>query len=286
MARNRFDRGSKWLIRTHGDVVLRLGGVTDIPKWQAVPNEVVQPLQIPDGLIEVERPTGKSLYLVEIATYADGQVKTQLLDDISATDNAFHELPEAIVFVLRPKGNAKVDSSIELRKGQTYFLAGWQVVELWKLDARESLATGEPALMPWVPLASFAGEPEPLLRECRSVIETKAVEQELPNLLALAHVFATLTINDSDLLHRLLEERPMIMESPFVQELVFKAETRQRAEDIKEVLEGRFGFLPSDLVSRLEALVDRAHLKRLVNLSGRCQDIEEFRIALFEVAGD
>ena len=45
----RADRGEgqaqehKWLIEHHGDAILRLGGVTDLVRWQAAPAELVLP---------------------------------------------------------------------------------------------------------------------------------------------------------------------------------------------------------------------------------------------------
>ncbi len=45
------DKGGKWLIEHHGDAILRMGGVTDLVRWQAGPAELVLPAKLPDGFL-------------------------------------------------------------------------------------------------------------------------------------------------------------------------------------------------------------------------------------------
>ena len=48
-----YDKSSKWLIQHHGDSILRLAGITGIAAWRPAQAEVVQPRQLPDGLLKV-----------------------------------------------------------------------------------------------------------------------------------------------------------------------------------------------------------------------------------------
>ena len=48
-----YDKSSKWLIQHHGDSILRLAGIEKIAAWRPAQAEVVQPSQMPDGLLEV-----------------------------------------------------------------------------------------------------------------------------------------------------------------------------------------------------------------------------------------
>src|SRR5947209_5127502 len=48
-----YDRSSKWLIDHYAAAMLRLAGITDVISCRPVPGEVVQPRQLPDGLLEV-----------------------------------------------------------------------------------------------------------------------------------------------------------------------------------------------------------------------------------------
>ena len=47
-----YDKSSKWLIQHHGDSILRMAGIVGIETWRPLQAEVVQPRQLPDGLIE------------------------------------------------------------------------------------------------------------------------------------------------------------------------------------------------------------------------------------------
>jgi hypothetical protein len=48
-------------------------------------------------------------------------------------------------------------------------------------------------------------------------------------------------------------------------------------EMLVEMLEGRFGELPEDLISALRALTSAPRLKTLASLAGRARSLEEFR---------
>jgi hypothetical protein len=55
MERFRYDRSSKWLIEHQGNLILYLSDIRDVEEWRTKPGEVVQPRQLPDGLLEVRR---------------------------------------------------------------------------------------------------------------------------------------------------------------------------------------------------------------------------------------
>jgi len=279
----RFDRGSKWIVAKHGDLLLKVAGITDIPKWRALASDIVQPRQLPDGLIEVERESGTALYLIEIATYPDRRVAEQVFDDLSLVYQNRRVLPEAIVFVLRPKGNARVAQDFVVTSGSTELSGRWKVIELWTLSAEELLKTGEPALMPLVPLAKFTGNPELLLRQCRRVIDEKAGKGEVASLLAVCQVFAGLAIRDAKLIHRILGTLPMtmdLMDSVIAQEIMAFGNAKRMHRAILKVLQSRFEQIPEDLRTRLELVTDDLKLDTLVVLAGACNDLEEFRLQL------
>jgi predicted transposase YdaD len=263
-----------------GDRMLWVAGITDVPKWRSLAPEVVQPRQLPDGLLEVERPTGKTLYLIEVATYSDNRVPEQILDDLTLVYQSRRSLPEAIVFVLRPKGNVRVASSIEVRQGETVLSAKWKVVELWTLDARVLLATREPALMPWVPLANFTGDPEPLLRECRQVIDERAVASEVPNLLAVTSVFAGLTVADTKLIRQVFKETNMVLESPVLKEIIAEQNAERIHVGVIRALARRFGPVPDEVQAQIKLVTAESRLDELIYLAGSVPDLASFRLAL------
>jgi hypothetical protein len=69
-----YDRSGKWMIEHHGNVLLWVANIRrPIKSWRAVPTELVQPKQLPDGLLEVvfEGSDDVFLFLIEIATYPE-----------------------------------------------------------------------------------------------------------------------------------------------------------------------------------------------------------------------
>jgi hypothetical protein len=114
-----FVRSSKWLIQHHGDAMLRLAGVGPVVSWKPLQTEIVQPRQLPDGLLEVllhdrDQPL---LCLLEVATYPDRKIAEQLLDDVLLVNLDQRVVPEVIVLVLSPKGQLTVPASVELSSG-------------------------------------------------------------------------------------------------------------------------------------------------------------------------
>jgi hypothetical protein len=274
-----FDRSAKWLIQHHGDALLRLSGVRDIRAWKAVQSEVVQPGQLPDGLIEARLSGSSRLcrYLVEVATYPEKRAVEQLVRGALLTRLNFGRLPEVVALVLRRKGRFRIPELLheESEEGWTELRLRWRVVELWTLPAEELLATGEPGVMPWVPLSQFQGPPEKVIRHCRDVIETVSTEEDRVTLLAVTQVLTGLRYNDPNLLELLGGGRVMT-ESPLFKKL--KAEWT--AESIVRILEVRLGSVPDELKSAVLATRKKKELDRLFEAAARCPDLESFRAEL------
>jgi hypothetical protein len=174
-----YDRSSKWLIQHHGDSILRLGGLTNVVSWRPLQAEVVQPRQLPDGLLEVqvEGQAEPSLFVVEIATYPEPRLSEQIIRDLMLVYLDRRVLPEVLTLVLSPRGSIRVSGIQELVSplGWTRHRIEWRVVELWTLPAEELLAGNDPGLLPWVPLTHFDGPPEPVLERCREQSDRRAL---------------------------------------------------------------------------------------------------------------
>jgi hypothetical protein len=180
-----YDKSSKWLIQNHGDSILRLAGVTDILSWRPLQAEVVQPRQLPDGLIEAQLAGDDALrlYIIELATYPEERLREQLLRDAMLVYLDRRELPEVLALVLARRGRRRSLGSHSLHSpgGWTDISARWRVVELWTLPADELLRTGDAGLMPWVPLTEFSQPVTDVLRQCRQVIESGTSGDDRPN---------------------------------------------------------------------------------------------------------
>src|SRR5437870_4320352 len=109
-AKQEYDKSSKWLIQTHGDGLLYLGGVRHLRKWRALQAELVQPRKLPDGLLEAYFPgrSAPDYFLLEVATYPEKRILEQALADLSLAYQHLHVLPELLIVVLHPKGRFQV----------------------------------------------------------------------------------------------------------------------------------------------------------------------------------
>jgi len=312
MERFRYDRSSKWLIEHHGDSILRLAGVEDVISWKPLVAEIVQPRQLPDGLLEVERRSRpvKDLYLVEIETYADREVDTQIMDDLMLICQTRRVIPEAVLLVLRPKGQVQVPSDCELKceSGRTSLMGRWPVVELWKLSAEAMLALHEPGLVPWITLMDSAKPPPELLKECRQIIDERAKPEELGNILAVSQILASLRYNDRWLFNFFGGKEAMI-QTPYLKEIIdeevnlrFDKELAKKVDvevakkldvevakkldvevakqmhvTLARILKARFTDMPPDVIAGLEKIADKEELNNLTDWAAICPDLESFR---------
>jgi hypothetical protein len=147
-----YDRGSKWLIQHHGDSILRLAGIGDLISWRALQAEVVQPRQLPDGLLEVRLAgrTEPDLFVLELATYPEPRLSEQIARDVMLVYLDRRVVPEVMALVLHPKGQFRAGNDLALhsRLDLTQLAVGWRVVELWTVPAEVLLAAGDVGLIP------------------------------------------------------------------------------------------------------------------------------------------
>ena len=269
------DRSAKWLIAHEGGAILRLGGVTDLVRWQAGPAELVVPTKLPDGLLYAwragrERPEP---YVIEVVTYSDPRVAEQALRDMMLVYLNRGEVPNVIVLVLRPRGQVHVPQQT-LRSGTdgvTALEGRWRVVELWTVPAEPVLATADPGMMPWVPLMQSAEPPETVLRRCREVIDRLAPPEEHDRLITVTQVFTRLRYKDLNLLS-ILGAKPAMIESPLIRELV--GEGRQKS--ILMFLQTRFGPVPPEVEAEVKSILDETVLDAATQLSAACSNVAQF----------
>lgn len=286
--REKFDKGGKWLLERHGNSVLWVGGLRQpIRKWRAAQPEVVEPAQLPDGLLEVWFAGQKKpdYFLVEVATYPEERVHEQAMRGALLVLLARKILPEVLTLVLRPRGSAEVRGEVghTSRLGWTETRVKWRVMNLWEVPAADVLAVDDVGLVPWLPLTQFEGEPQPLLEECRRRIERHARREEQGNLLALTQVFTQLRFSDPNLL-TILGGTKIVIESPLIQKIVdratreARAETRQQTlkEAILRILEGRFGTIPEDVTAKVKAIHTDRKLREIHLRAALCPDLKAF----------
>lgn len=284
MSQQTYDPSSKWLLEEHGASILYLAGARSLLSCKARKAEVVQPRKLPDGLLEVTFAGADQagLVLVEVATYPEPRVVQQMQDGIRLVRQARGVLPEAVVFCLCPRGNYRVPPQAEAhsRLGWTGEALSWKVIELWELSAEDLLEAPHVGVVPWASLARFEGKPEVLLQRCRDRIDREGGPQR-DNLLAVAQVFARLHYDQPRWLD-ILGGSKMIVETPFIQQLMAEERQAERVQATVDFLSGRFGAVTPTITAGLAQVKEAERLKRLTQKAATCASLQAFEEALKE----
>jgi predicted transposase YdaD len=278
MAEPIYDLSSKWLLEHQGRAITLLGGRRDVISCKAVQSEVVQPRQLPDGLLEV-RLRGQrepALMLVEFCTYPEKRVVEQMMDGLRLVRQVRGVLPDGLALVLCPKGQYRVpqEGTTQSALGWSKELLSWKVVEVWTLPAEELLTSPDVGVVPLVPLMAFQGPPEAMLRRCRERIDREAGAMKA-NMLAVAQTLAKLRFPQQEFLDLFGGSRAMI-ESPLIKEIVEQAQQQTRRTIIEEDIKDRFGPLPDSARASLEGVTDPDMLRVLRRFANTCSTLEAF----------
>ncbi len=150
-----YDVNSEWLLEHQGRGIAYLGGLREVLSAKARQAEVVQPRELPDGLLEVRQRGRREpvLMLVEFGTYPEKRMVGQMMDSLRLVRQVRGVLPEGLAVVLREKGTYRVpqQASEESVLGLSRETLSWKVVELWTLPAEEMLAGPDVGIVPLVP---------------------------------------------------------------------------------------------------------------------------------------
>jgi hypothetical protein len=128
-------------------------------------------------------------------------------------------VPEVIALTLCDRGNVRIAPELRLASqlGHARLEAGWRVVNLWELNAADFLPVTDPGLAPWISLMRIDGPPEPVLQQCKDVIETRTQGGDKENIRAVIVVLAGLRF-DRAMLRPLFRRGNQMIESPVLQE--------------------------------------------------------------------
>lgn len=282
--RFKYDASSKWLIETFATELLRIAGVGPVASVRPLPGELVQSRQLPDGLVEVTFP-GRSepvLHLIEVNTYSYASTASELLDDVLLTYLNRRVVPEVIAITLHDRGNVRVAPAarVDSPLGHARLEAGWRVVNLWELNAADFLPLTDPGLAPWVTLMRIDGPPEPVLQQCKDVIETLPAPGRKANLLGVTQILAGLRF-DANMLDKLFRVEGKMIESPVLTKWFMQRDIETRQKVLLESLEARFGApVPADVSAAVRVIADEDRLRLLLPLAYASASLDEFRARL------
>lgn len=278
-----YDPSSKLVIAHFSGAILKLAGHRGVTRSEPIGGELVQTRQLPDGLVQVryaDRPA-PAYALIEIGTYPEKRMVTQLARGSAMTWLHRRQWPDAVGMVLAPRGRYRVADHLEMHgpTGVAFGHFGWKVIELWTLPAEQLLADGDLGMVPWVPLAQYSGDAEALLRECRRRIDRQASAVEHPVMLGVAHMLGRLKY-DRALLARLFGGSEPMIESPWLGEVIEEQNNILRRKQIDAVLRARFQRVPVKLRRQLDKIESAAELDRLHLFAVTCPDLAAFQSEL------
>jgi hypothetical protein len=281
--RQKYDKGSKWLIEHHADAILRLAGIGPVESWKPLPGELVQSRRLPDGIVEV-RFAGRAepvLCLIEINTYSYSATADELLDDVLLTYLSKGVVPELVALVLHDRGNVRVAPTATRTSalGLARLEAAWRVVNLWELSARDFLPLTDPGLAPWVALMNIDGPPEPVLQQCKDVIEARTAGAERENLRVTMQLLGGLRF-DKALLKRIFAREDGMIESPILQDWLQEQDLKTRCGLVLSKLERRFGAVPADVSAAVRVVTSPDRFETLLDSAYSVASLDEFRRAL------
>jgi hypothetical protein len=282
MAQQWYDPSSKWMLEERGASLLWLAGARSVLSARAKKAEVVQPRQLPDGLLEASFADAKEprLVLVEVATYPEPRAVEQISDDFRLVRQARGVLCDAVVICLCPKGTYRIPERVEDTSalGWSSEVLRWKVVELWTMPAEDLLAAPDVGVVPWATLGNFDGPPEVLLQRCRDRIDREGGGHR-ENLLAVSQVFARLHFDRPDWLEILGGMKAMI-ESPLIQEIGAEFKRTGQVNMVIGILKSRFGEVAPMIEAGLKQVSTEEALIRLGASAGACGDIRSFEADL------
>ena len=285
--RFQYDKGGKWLIEHHADSILKLAGIGPIRSWKALPGEVVQSRQLPDGMVEVllEGRNDPILCLIEINTYAYSRVPNELFDDIALTFLNRRVVPEVIALTLSDRGNVRIAPEARYTSplGTSRIEAGWHVVNLWELNAADFLPLTDPGLAPWISLMRIDGPPEPVLQQCKDVIEAKTSGGEQENIRFVTEILAGLRF-DKAMLRRLFRKGSPMFESPVLIELLEERDVKTLQGLLLKKIERRYGTVPPDISATLRLVTDPPRLESILDAVYASTSLDNFRTQLTSTA--
>ena len=269
--------------RSPDDLLLKLAGIGPVVSVKAVPGELVQSRQLPDGLVEA-RLAGRTepvLCLIEINTYSYASTANELLDDVLLAYLNRRVVPEVIALTLHDRGNVRVALDVRCNSASSdaRLEAAWRVVNLWELNASAFLPLSDPGMAPWVALMKIDGAPEPVLQQCKDVIEAKTAGGELENLRVTMQLLGGLRF-DKALLKKLFARKDDMIESPILQEWLEEHETKVRQGMVLKKLEQRFGPNPADVSAAIRVVTDQLRLEALLDAAYLSVSLDDFRARL------
>jgi predicted transposase YdaD len=170
-----------------------------------------------DSLLRVQGESGPFLALTELQLHHDPEMPARLAAyTVLAQQKYKLDVFVTVIYLLPPPVGVTPARALHREfRGQTTH-QDFQVIALWELEAREILAGGNPALLPFVPLME-GGATKEILVACAERIRQEPEALELETILA---VFAGYVLS-ADIINQILRwEMTLFRESSIIKDLL------------------------------------------------------------------
>ena len=250
------DQGIKQLLQLHPQDLLTVAFPDADPLYLGpVETDVAMAPQLITDTLQRARVYGEECIIDwEAEAYPSAEMPRRCFEYGARTDT-LHGLPIlSLVLLLQPKGNAP--SSPYIRKIGPITVATWhfQNIEVYKLKGRDILKDGLIGLLPLVPF--MADRSLEIIEEAAGMIKDRVPDKEdFENLEALLGVFGAKFFDATSvkaIMGRFKVSLDIMGDSPLLQELFDLRELKVRREDIRLILENRFGSLNADLIHAID----------------------------------
>ena len=145
----------------------------------------------------------------------------------------------------------------------------------WEWEAEELFADGDIGLIPRATLARTDQPVEVLVARCVDRIREAPNETKRAALLAVTEILAGLAYPTQRFPNLFGGTQPML-ESPIIDEALEFMRLRTIREDVRDVLESRFGPVTNDRLARMRIIQDGDRLKSLNRFAATCLTLEAF----------
>ncbi len=127
-----------------------------------------------------------------------------------------------------------------------------------------------------MPLAQSDQPAAVILRECRDRIDRLALPEERGSYRAVTEMLARLRYNRGSI-EAIFGRSGVMIESPWLKEIVEEREAEQQRKDLIDFLAARFDSVPAEVKAGLQTITDSGRLQELIRWAGRCPDLDAFR---------
>lgn len=205
----------------------------------------------------------------------------ELLDDLALTYLNRRVVPEVIALTLCPKGNVRIAPDLRVTSplGTAALTGSWRVVELWTLPATAFLPLTDPGLAPWLLLTQHDGPPEPLIQQCKDVIEATTTGGMKANLLAVTEILGSLQYDDR-VLKAILRGGGKMTDIPLLKRWLTESKVEGLQAAVLKAIATRFPPVPADVSATVKLVDDEDRLNDLIAAAYTADSLAAFRTHL------